>query len=721
MRNLLLSKLFLVLFVCFCSGVYAQNRAISDKENRTAYGIILHNSIFNYEYGIGTFNTGNPENMKLLNAWHNNLNIYAGAAANGEYYGFFYQYDYFGPIPRTFSKINLRTGALTTVKDWSDMKVKLQDMTYDYSTQTMYALGFDASSYLYTIDLETGDITQGPEIKVTLATLAATYEGRLYGINLKGILYEINKQTGEVTEVLKMNVPLYSMQSMEFDHTDGALYWCSDLHDVDQPELVNQLYKIDVEQKTYKTIGQLADGGVEVVGLYIPFVLAGFDAPGQATEVKATPAEKGKEEAVITWKNPAKTHGGDPLSGKLSISLLRDNQIIGNMVGNAGEEMSWPDNDVKQGEHVYTVIAKDPIHGDGARVDVDVYVGNDYPTYVNDLELTVGEKCESINLTWSIPSVGTHNGYYDPSNITYKLIRYPDKKVIADELRETSYKDEDINRLGSYSYGIIATNAAGSSQEAISESVIAGKAIDIPYSCEFNDGNAAMNQWTIADGNGDGMKLTVNSGFNQMIFKDNVYAVDYLIDPSYSQKDADEWLISPPLNFEAGKNYKVSFDVRSVGKDEFNFTFGELNTPESQQIVTSSIETEEGNLRHQHHELQIPKELTTAGVHCVGFNLVTVFDMSAYFQITNISIDEGVVNSIESTMAGNQVNVIIEDGKLSITGDFDGAEIYNTTGVCIASVDNNQTQLGTINWQPGIYFVKVTNASTTYTKKVIIK
>lgn len=721
MRNLLLSKVFLVLFVCFFSGVYAQSRTISDKENRTVYGIILHNQAFNYEYGIGTFNTSNPENMELLIAWHNDWNIYAGAAANGEYYGFFYKYDYFGPIPKTFSKINLRTGVLTTVKDWADVKFKLQDMTYDYSSHTMYALGFESASYLYTIDLETGDITQGPEIEVTLATLAASYDGHLYGINPKGTLYEINKQTGEVTEILKMNVPLYSMQSMEFDHTDGALYWCSDLHDANRPEIINQLYKIDVEQKTYKAVGQLADGAASVVGMYIPFVLAGFDAPGQATELKITPAEKGKEEAVITWKNPDKTHGGDPLSGKLSVTVLRDNQLMGNMVGDAGAEMSWIDNEVKQGEHVYTVIARDEIHGEGARKDGDTYVGDDYPASVEDLELAVGEKCQSINLTWTTPSVGTHNGYYDSSNVTYKLIRYPDKKVVADELRETSYKDEDINRLGSYSYGIIATNAAGSSWEAISEPVIAGKAIDIPYSCEFNDGNAAMNQWTIVDGNGDGMKLTVNSGFSQMIFKDNVYAVDYLTDPSYSEKDADEWLISPPLNFEAGKDYKVSFDVRSVGTDEFNFTFGDLNTPESQQVVTSSLETEENNLRQQHCELQIPRELTTEGVHCVGFNLVTVFGKSVYFQITNISIDEGTVNSIQSTIAGNQADVIVEDGKLSIAGDFDEATICNMTGMCIASINNNQPQIITANWQPGIYFVKIMGAGTTYTKKVVIK
>lgn len=702
------------------SGVPALDKAISDVENRTIYGIILHNSDFNFQYGIGKFNTSDPENMELLFPWDTGVSIFAGAVANGEYYGFFYQYDnLLGPMPLDFSKINLRTGEMRPIKDWSDVMLKLQDMTYDYSTQTMYAIGYDLGTYLYTIDLETGDITKGPGVKKSLATLAASYDGRLFALDLYGTLYQVDKETGDLTMVLETNQPLYTMQSMEFDHTDGSLYWCSDVYDASDPQVVNQLFKIDIDKKTCKPLGNLGEyGGAQVIALYIPYVLAGFDAPGQATDLKVVPAEKGKEEATISWKNPTLTHGGDPLSGTLSVTLERDGEVISSAISETGETMTWTDTGVKQGEHVYTVVAASE-KGTGSRADVDAYVGKDIPNYVDDLQATIGESCKSVHLSWTPPTEGTHGGYYDGSKVKYKLLRYPGATVLAENFEGTSYTDESINRLASYYYGIIATNDAGSSLEFLTDNkIIAGKAMDIPYSCEFNDDNIAKNQWSVVDGNKDRVSWYINSGYNAIIFGDDVFAAEYIQDGQTNKNDADEWLISPPLNFEANKDYYVSFIVRSFGEDEFNFTFGDLNTAESQTILVPAMETIDTN-EFQHHSIQLPRESLTPGVHCFGINLVTRFGMSGCFQITNVTVEEGL--AVDAAVADHKAEVSVNGDKLTITGDFDTADIYNMTGMCVASVNDSDAQVNTAHWQSGVYFVKVAKADAVYTTKVIIK
>lgn len=723
-----------------CCLVYAMNvsagssnppskeKTVSDVENRTVYAIVMHNPDFAYNYGISTFKTGTPRDITLLHQWGNNMAIFAGAAAHGEYYGYFYQFESVGgALPVALSKINLRTGEIRDVKDWSDVPMKFQDMTYDYSTNTMYAVGFDQGvSSLYMVDLETGDITKGPQFKTntggqTLATLAATYDGRLYGLNPSGVLFQIDKETGNLTRILDTGIGLYSMQSMEFDHTDEALYWATNVNG-SSSDVVDELYKIDVEKKTIKSLGQLGGEGTTAVGLYIPYVLAGFDAPGEVTEMKVIPASEGKEEAIINWKNPTKTHGGDDFTGTMTITLERDGEIISSSIGEAGAEMSWTDKTVKQGEHVYTIKSANNI-GEGVGVSVDTYVGKDIPGLVEDLKATVGNECKSIKLTWTIPEKGFHGGYYDKSSVKFKIVRYPDEVVLEDDFTGISYEDNSMKRLGAYYYGITATNEAGSNKEyRYKNNVIAGNALEIPYTCDFENQTIAMNQWSVVNANNDEAIWYINSGFGQMFFGDATVAVEYMANPQVSELDADEWLITPPLNFEADKDYYISFDTRSYGEDEFNVTFGELNTPESQNqmikagVFTTTFEEVEGGF--QHHQFQLPK---VGGIHCAAIHLVTPFGESGMFQLNNMEIGIGKVSGIESVITEKAIAVHLRDNYLEIDGEFKTANIYDATGTCIISLTQTDSKITTVGWQPGIYIVKVANVETVYTQKVIIK
>lgn len=706
------------------SGLPPSGKTVSDIENRMAYAVVSHNPLTQYAYGVCSFRTGSQKNIELMYEWRNDISIYCGAAAHGEYYGYFYKFDKMGPIAIALSKINLRSGEIRVVKDWSDMKVKFQDMTYDYSTNTMYAIGFDSETYLYTIDLKTGEVAQGALTrtlteKQTLYTLAATYDGRLYGIAMNGILYQIDKETGNLTEVLDTDLPLSGMQSMEFDHTDECLYWASDLHDYKNPNIINELYKIDVTKKIIRSLGPLGGEGSQAVGLYIPFVLAGFDVPGQATEMKVVPGSEGKEEAVITWKNPVKTHGNADLTGNLNILLKRDGEVISSSLSEAGAEMSWTDKTVKQGEHVYTVVAINN-KGEGANSDIDAYIGDDMPGSV-ELKVEPGTDCKSAILTWKMPEAGLHGGFYNKNSARFKIVRYPDNIVLEDNYEGTSYEDASMKRLGAYFYGITAINKAGKSNESMSQSgIIAGKALNLPYSCGFEDVNIAQNQWTPLDGNLDGNTWYINSGFSQVLFGDAAVAAEYIAE-TYGGYDADEWLITPPLNFEADKDYYISFDTRSGGVDELNITFGKLNSIESQtQIVKAALLTEEADDYRpvfQNHKFQLPK---AEGVNCVGINLVTRWGDSQIFQINNIMIAEGDVTGMESATMDKSAKVVVDAGRLTVVGDFITADIYDTTGVRIALLSKDNAEISTENWKSGIYIVKLIGA-TIDNQKVVIK
>lgn len=734
-----MKKYYQLAFMLFCWFAYAtsvnaqspnsvsEEKTVSDVENRTVYGFVGDLTLGGC--GITKFKTDTPQNLELLSQWKNGYAIFSGAAAYGEYYVQMYHYnsDGVGKVENiSFAKVSLVSDNSKEIKVMEDNAVKLSDMTFDYSTNTMYAVGFElGDTFLYSIDLQTGTLTKGPLLqtnaeKQTIATLAATYDGRLYGLNMKGILFKINKETGNLTRVMDTKVHLGYMQSMEFDHTDDCLYWATM---IGRAGVSNELYKIDVNKKTIKSLGHLGDGGAgtQAQGLYIPFVLAGFDAPGQATELKAVPAEKGALEATITWKNPVKTHGGDDLSGNMNVILERDGEVISSSMSEAGAEMSWTDKSVKLGEHTYTVKAINE-KGEGALAEVFVYVGDDVPATITDLMASVGNECKNIKLTWNIPDKGAHGGYYDKSNVRYRIVRYPDNTVLEEEYGGTSYEDNTIKRLGAYYYGITGFNKAGSNNEyKRNEIIIAGKAVEVPYDCSFNDETIARNQWTFVNGNHDGNSWRVNSGLGTTLFNDYVIAAEYVLNPLDSQLDADEWLISPPINFEANKDYYLSFDVRSAGVDELNITFGDLNTVEAQnQRIVSGLFTEEAEGAFYTYQFQLPR---TEGIHCVGINLVTMYgdNTSQLFQINNVMIEEGIPDGIETVNAGGNTKVSLDGDLLAIEGDFNTAYVYDTTGICVATLNKANAETTTTGWHPGIYIVKIANADSAYTQKITIR
>lgn len=87
------------------------------------------------------------------------------------------------------------------------------DMAYDYSTHTMYALGYTTLNmyfsyvYLYKIDLNTGTVNQvgtkqitGTRTSLSVSTLACDLEGNLYCVergNAFAELYKIELVDGE--------------------------------------------------------------------------------------------------------------------------------------------------------------------------------------------------------------------------------------------------------------------------------------------------------------------------------------------------------------------------------------------------------------------------------------------------------------------------------------------------------------------------------------------
>lgn len=98
-----------------------------------------------------------------------------------------------------------------------------------------------------------------------------------------------------------------------------------------------------------------------------------------------------------------------------------------------------------------------------------------------------------------------------------------------------------------FSAMLAATTLAPSAMKAQTPST--GGPYDVPYSCLWNDQKVLVNkEWTVEDKNNDG----ITWGFSNDVPGSFISYIG-----TAQKQDADDWLVSPYLAFEAGKTYKV--------------------------------------------------------------------------------------------------------------------------------------------------------------------
>ena len=193
-KNLIL--LFMALWVLlYPAGMSAQN------SSRDIYGWIKYDDYNQDEYGICSFKSDNPGEITVVYPYDKAKTACAGAFADGAYYVYLYETDGYNATPLSFNRIDLSTGTMTQVADYRGLSALYQDMAYDYSTQTMYALAYDENAYtamLIKVDLSDGSYsTVGVIGDTKYVGLACSYDGQLYAIDVDyGDLWRINKEDG---------------------------------------------------------------------------------------------------------------------------------------------------------------------------------------------------------------------------------------------------------------------------------------------------------------------------------------------------------------------------------------------------------------------------------------------------------------------------------------------------------------------------------------------
>ncbi len=710
--------------------------------NRTFYAFTLGSAEFaddtkDYDYGFVSYPFDPTETDgeffgTILNSYYENHNIgsFAAAGVDGIIYSCEYTVASGAPVSSFMVKYNTFNGTKEIIGLWNPMwtSFRPQDMTWSEKDQKMYALGFEqGTSSLFEVDLETAEFTKICDIKNGGGTLAAAPDGTLYSISSSGVLYSINPQTGSAAKVMDTGLgSMLSNQSMEFDKASGLLYWVSNTSGHPQGTENSWLQEIDVNKKTIRQVGQVGIGA-RILGLHIPSA-EDLLAPAAPTDIKSVPASDGSLASTITWTNPTTTLNGSADLGTLyGYIITRNGEIVktattADAVFTPGETLSWTDSSIPStGEYRYDIYFFNG-KGSGAKGTVYQYIGPDSPGEVSNIKGEINDNMRSLTLSWEAPTTGYHLGAFDPSSVKYKVVRN-DKVIVADGLTECTVTDTDFLRVMKYSYTVIAYNDEGAS-DADSKDFILGPAFELPFEQTFEDTAKVENLWVAEDANDDGFSWYFNTTLGQTAFGDFEAAAEYIVSPGLGNSEkgsADEWLISPPLAFEADVEYEVTISSRSYTTDEIEFWVGDKNSSADMTTKAGEISIESdptnpeidpavGSQAFKLHSVALPV-VNEDAVKCVGVRVVTKHPTHAFLQINGIFIGEkGEYNGIDQiSNSTEKVNISINGNLLAIIGSFSAADIYDLSGRKILSTSDALVDLS--NLPAGAYILNVDGQS----------
>lgn len=205
-----------------------------------------------------------PADSEFLTAFPD-IMIYAGAYYDGYVYAF-------GQSNVDFMFYTLRVDPATfSYEVLYQTSQYVRDMTFDYTTGTMFAIVMDENyqGALAQMNMTDGTFTVVGDTGTDIITLASDNEGILYTVDTHGMLYTVDKSTAELTEVGSTGMRGTTYQSMHYDWNNDTLYWSQ------SNDFSSNLVEVDRttgEAKKLGTIdgnrGAMIGRGINVTSLY---------------------------------------------------------------------------------------------------------------------------------------------------------------------------------------------------------------------------------------------------------------------------------------------------------------------------------------------------------------------------------------------------------------------------------------------------------------------
>ena len=499
-----------------------------------------------YPYGVYSFSV--PSMTKEVLKQSSNINANGSGAFYNDRFHFVHFTQLYGAIFASYYEYDVNTWKVVKYDDLRDNAMIAVSATYDQTSGKVYGCFYTSDLKgltIGTVDYDKAEREVLCPTDLTFLVMAADKYGRLFGIDRNADLYRIDKKTGAQTKIGNTGVTIGAYyQSAAFDFKTNKLYWAS----ASDSEENNVLYEVNVKTGQATEIKEFPDNE-QLVCLYIPQTVD-KKAPQVVSDIELNFTDASTTGAV-KFKLPTKAVDNSALSENLEYFILVDGDTL--KTGTAAPGAIVNENvTVVGGKTPFVIFVKNNA-GESKRIVEKKWIGRDIPLQPEGIKLTLDTKSK-VTLTWTAPTKGKNGGYVNPSDLRYKIVRYPDEVVVADSHVGTTFSEEITPQtLTAYYYKVSAVNEGYTGEEIVSNKVLVGDPLEAPYVEEF-DGQPAFDLFTVFDANKDGRTWVMNKVDNMVYNQFNTV------------RDADDWLISPPIHLNNDRQYFFSFVVQSTNK-----------------------------------------------------------------------------------------------------------------------------------------------------------
>lgn len=636
------------------------------------YGYQMGDS--NYRFGFMQFPANDVGSITVTMS-SDDSSVSAGEFVDGKYYAFTAYYDaYFegGVVTDYFRVYNVsddgKTYKATTEIDKYGEK-RVIDMTFDYTNNTMYALaeskkadsGKIGTTELYIVDMSTGDLYlvggpgditaqdgYGRTVHENIVALAASPEGKLYGVGEYRQLYTLDKYTGLATAVgTRHKVAIDNdFQTLAFT-PDGDLYHAHKHPDYEyfmQIDPANGTLKNPVTGENVEVYSDYTNNAAripkdpQITGIYFK----GFEIASAANKapqnLKAVLKEGTSNTVELSWTLPTQTYKGNTATvSNVLVYRLGEAKPLATLSSDA---TSYTDTTAPDGDVVYYVTTTSG-STTGFPAIATLLAGADRLKAVGNLTATL--EGMTVTLSWEAPTETVNGGYADFDNITYQAIAMSGSTPteIASDIKETTCQ-YTLPKAGTYTFIVVPVSCGVGGLEATSNEIVVEKTSSIPYTTGFED-NEDGTLWTVINPVGGNYGWFIELPPYAYQRYDGKCAKFYT--GGSSTLPADTWLVSPQIDMEAGV-YTLKFMALGGSFDSHTFEVGigtDATDGDSFNVVASYKEEmfyseEEGHIQHF-----LPIELTftieETGAYFLGFHGIGNATY-ATLRIDNVELDK---------------------------------------------------------------------------------
>ncbi len=555
-------------------------------------------------------------------------------------------------------------------------------MAYDPVTKQIYGCfqkengnGFRFAS----MNPETAVTTQIADLPRMMYALAINSKGEVYGVGNDGNFYQINKSTGAVTLIGSTGLTPQYVQSATFDFQTDKLYWAASLSNN-----TAGLYEVNILTGRASLISSFPNSE-EVTGLYIPEPLADADAPAAVSNLTLNFAN-GATTGTVNFTLPNKTFGGENLNAFIPYSILFNSEEKASGTGKSGSSVS-KEVTVEPGMYTIEVFAS---YNDkkGPTTEVKQWIGSDVPTAVTNLRLRKSSK-SAFALSWTAPTTGAHGGYFDASQVTYKIVRQPEGVVVATNATGTSFTDNiSSDVLRNYYYEVTGCIGTLEGETAVSNKVDMGTACAVPYFEDFLTIDD-FEMFTVVNSNVDDYTWT---------YDEEIHAAKCKSD---TEGQMNDWLISPFITLGTDRVYKLSFKAFCAASKFPETLKVALGTSKSTSTMTTELIPATIVGTSQGETLEAIIKVSTAGNYCIGFQSLSQNQFNLYVDsisveasslrsapaaVSNLTITPATKGALKATIAFTSPSKTIDGASTSLTK----VEIFRD-GILIKTFNNPAT------------------------------